>query len=157
MASQVAPQVGDFAPEFAWGSTRSAQLSDCRGRAEVVLFFYPKDQTPGCTVQACSFRDNFTSFRQLGAEVIGISSDSTASHQAFADQYDLPFLLVADPYGSIRRSYGIKKTWGLIPGRVSILIDRAGVIRQIHNSQFQPSTHVPIMLQALRDLHASPH
>ena len=147
--------MGDLAPDFSLDDNdQGTTLNEFRGRADVVIFFYPKDQTPGCTAQACSFRDDHAAFRQLGAEVIGISGDSADSHRSFADRHNLPFRLVTDLDGSIRRQYGIKKTWGLIPGRVSLLIDRAGVIRQIHESQFRPTSHVPAMLAALRELQA---
>ena len=136
------PLVGDLAPDFPLNDPAATTLADFRGRADVVLFFYPKDNTPGCTAQACSFRDDYAAFRQRGAEVIGISGDSGESHAAFAGRHHLPYSLVTDGDGSIRRDYGIRKTWGLIPGRVSILVDRDGVIRQIHESQFRPASHV---------------
>ena len=148
------PGIGDLAPDFPLGLEHAATLGELRGRSAVVLFFYPRDNTPGCTAQACSFRNEFTAFRQRGVEVVGISSDSASSHRSFADQHGLPFPLITDADGSIRRRYGIRKTWGLIPGRVSLLIDREGVIRQIHESQFRPASHVPAMLAALDQLEA---
>ena len=149
------PRVGDLAPDFPLGDDPDAgSLAGLRGRVNVVLFFYPKDQTPGCTAQACAFRDDHAAFRELGAEVIGISGDSAASHRSFAGRHELPFRLVTDGDGSIRRRYGIRKTWGLIPGRVSILVDRSGMIRQVHESQFRPASHVPAMLTALQAVQA---
>jgi len=143
--------VGDLAPDFPLSSDEAAdKLSDFRGRADVVLFFYPKDDTPGCTAQACSFRDDYAEFRRLGAEVVGISGDSGESHRAFAGKHQLPYRLITDADGSIRRRFGIKKTWGLIPGRASVLVDVDGVIRRIYESQFRPASHVPAMLDALR-------
>ena len=153
--SQPKPRVGDHAPDFSLGDDPADSLASRRGRADVVIFFYPRDETPGCTAQACSYRDEHAAFRELGAEVVGISSDSARSHGAFADHHQLPFRLVADTDGSIRRRYGINKTWGLIPGRVSILVDRDGVIRQIHESQFRPTSHVPAMLKALREVQST--
>ena len=149
MPAREGSRVGDFAPDFPLGDDHATTLAQWRGGADVVIFFYPRDKTPGCTAQACSFRDDYAEFRRLGAEVIGISGDSAESHQSFTAQHRLPFHLVTDGDGSIRRRYGIQKTWGLIPGRVSILVDRDGVIRQIHNSQFRPTSHVPAMLRAL--------
>ena len=143
------PQPGDLAPDFALGDPAGRTLADFRGRADVVVFFYPKDQTPGCTAQACSFRDDYATFRERGVEVIGISGDSAESHDAFAGRHRLPFHLVPDADGAIRRRYGIRKTWGLIPGRVSLLIDLEGIIRAVHESQFRPASHVPAMLAAL--------
>ncbi len=145
------PKVGDLAPDFPFSTDDTdGKLSDFRGQADVVLFFYPKDDTPGCTAQACSYRDDYAEFRRLGAEVVGISGDSDDSHRAFAGKHQLPYRLITDGDGSIRRRFGIKKTWGLIPGRVSLLVDVDGVIRQIHESQFRPASHVPAMLDALR-------
>ena len=143
------PEVGDLAPDFPLADPVGQTLASFRGRSDVVIFFYPKDNTPGCTAQACSFRDDQAEFRRRGAEVIGINGDSAASHQGFADRHQLRFHLIADTDGSIRRRYKVKKTWGLIPGRVSYLIDRDGVIRAIHESQFRPASHVPAMLAAL--------
>ena len=149
------PRVGDLAPDFPLGDNHQTTLAEFRGAADVVIFFYPRDKTPGCTAQACSYRDDYAEFRRLGAEVIGISGDSSESHLSFAGQHRLPFHLVTDGDGSIRQQYAIKKTWGLIPGRVSILVDREGLIRQIHESQFRPTSHVPAMLKALREVQST--
>ena len=158
MADHPAPRVGDLAPDFDLGTDpvdgRTFPLSGLRGRSDAVLFFYPKDDTPGCTAQACSFRDEYAEFRRLGVEVVGISGDSDESHARFAGRHRLPYRLVADRDGSIRRRYGIRKTWGLIPGRASVLVDSDGVIRAIHESQFRPAGHVPAMLAALAEVQA---
>ena len=149
--------VGDAAPDFslptAGGGTVS--LSDFRGR-EVVLFFYPMDNSPVCTAEACSFRDSFEAFRDAGAEVIGISSDSPESHRSFANRFNLPFLLVSDMDGKVRERYGVPRTFGLFPGRVTYVIDREGVIRHIFSSQFQPTKHVTEALTVLRTLYGDP-
>ena len=118
------------------------RLSDFRGKSEVVLFFYPKDNSPACTMEACSFRDSHEAFREAGAEVIGISSDSEESHRRFADRHRLPFLLLSDGEGSRPARCGVSRTLGLFPGRVSYLIDRDGIVRHIFSSQFQPWRHV---------------
>jgi peroxiredoxin Q/BCP len=149
--------VGDAAPDFslptAGGGTVS--LSDFRGH-EVVLFFYPMDNSPVCTAEACSFRDSHEAFRDAGAEVIGISSDSPESHRSFANRFNLPFLLVSDMDGKVRERYGVPKTLGLFPGRVTYLIDREGVVRHIFSSQLQPTKHVTEALTVLRTLHGDP-
>lgn len=147
-------RVGDVAPDFTLGSTNgeSVSLADFRGRADVVLFFYPKDDSPACSTEACSFRDGYEAFKDLGAEVIGISSDSEASHVQFADRLRLPFRLLSDPDGSVRKRFGVPKTLGLIPGRVTYLIDREGVVRHIFSSQFQPAKHVSEALDVLKTL-----
>jgi len=127
-------------------------LSDFRGRSDVVLFFYPKDYSPACTIEACSFRDSYEAFRKRGAEVIGISADSPVSHERFAAKFRLPFILLSDSEGSVRRQYGVAKTFGIFPGRASYLIDRQGVIRHILSSQFLPVKHVSSALGVLERL-----
>ncbi len=146
--------VGDLAPDFRLvaGDGRAVSLSDFRGRSEVVLFFYPRDDSPGCTAQACSFRDSHEAFQAAGAEVIGVSSDPAGSHRAFASRHRLPYLLLADSDGSVRASYGVPRTFGLIPGRVTYLIDREGVVRHVFSSQFRPTRHVTEALRVLAEI-----
>ena len=145
-------QVGDAAPDFDLpdASGKRVRLSDFKGRRGVVLYFYPKDDTPGCTKEACSFRDSYEEFRNAGAEVIGVSSDSEGSHRRFAEKYRLPFLLVADARGELRKRYGVPSTFGLLPGRVTYVIDREGIVRHVFNSQLQASKHVDEALAVLR-------
>jgi peroxiredoxin Q/BCP len=147
-------KVGDKAPDFDLPDATGTRvkLSDFRGKQSVVLYFYPKDDTPGCTKEACSFRDSYESFKDAGAEVIGVSSDSEASHQKFADKFKLPFRLVADGGGSVRKRYGVPATLGLLPGRVTFVIDRDGVVRHVFNSQLQATKHVDEALTVLRRL-----
>ena len=155
MASRGEPKVGDRAPEFTLESSTGSRISlaDFRGRSEVVLFFYPKANTPFCTAEACTFRANEESFRKVGAQVIGISSASPEALARFASLRKLPFLLLSDPDGEVRRKYGVSRTFGFLPGRVTYLIDREGIIRHIYSSQFQPTRHAVEMLGVLRDLH----
>ena len=145
-------QVGDAAPDFDLpdASGRRVRLSEFEGKRGVVLYFYPKDDTPGCTKEACSFRDSYEEFREAGAEVIGVSSDSAASHQGFARRHRLPFVLVADEGGEVRKRYGVPSTLGLLPGRVTYVIDRAGIVRHVFNSQLQATKHVDEALASLR-------
>jgi peroxiredoxin Q/BCP len=147
---------GDPAPEFELPSSNgeTVRLSDFRGKSEVVLYFYPKDDTPGCTTEACSFRDRYESFRDAGAEVIGVSSDSGESHRGFVQKHRLPFVLLSDADGAVRKQYGVPKTLGLIPGRTTYLIDREGIVRHVFSSQFQPLKHVAETLEVLKRLHA---
>ena len=118
----------------------------------MVVYFYPKDFTQGCTAEACSFRDSYESFKDLGAEVIGISSDSQDSHRGFAQRHHLPFILLSDMDGSTRKAYGVKKTLGLFPGRVSFVIDKKGIIRHVFSSQSRATAHVGEALNVLKSL-----
>lgn len=127
-------------------------LSDFRGKSEVVLYFYPKDNTPACAAEACSFRDSHEAFKEAGAEVIGVSSDTADSHRRFASRFRLPFLLLSDPDGLVRARFGVPRTFGLFPGRVTYLIDRGGVVRHVFSSQLQFSRHVNEMLGVLAGL-----
>lgn len=115
----------------------------------LVLYFYPKDYTPGCSAQACSFRDEYQSFVERGAEVIGVSSDDPKSHAGFSKRLQLPFKLMSDPDGSARNAFGIPKTLGLLPGRATFLIDTTVTIRYVFNSQFAPQKHVAMTLAAI--------
>lgn len=145
---------GDEAPDFELldRSGRAVRLRDFRGKQPVVLYFYPKDDTPGCTKEACSFRDQYEDFQALGAEVIGVSSDSTESHARFVEKYSLPFRLLSDRGGRVRKAYGVPATFGLIPGRVTFVIDRLGMVRHVFNSQSQATRHVEEALETLRGL-----
>ncbi len=127
---------GDPAPDFTLTDQNgeTVTLSDYRGKW-VVAYFYPKDDTPGCTREACSFRDSYEDFVDVGAEVIGISAQDEASKKKFAEKYNLPFKLVADTGNTIRKAYGVPKTMGLLPGRVTYVIDPEGIVRKVFNSQ----------------------
>lgn len=150
----MAIKVGDAAPDFTLQSQAGepVTLSDFQGQKVVVLYFYPKDDTPGCTTESCTFRDSFQDFQDLGVEVIGISSDSTDSHQKFASKYSLPFTLVSDTDSSVRKAYGVPATLGLLPGRVTYVIDKTGTVRHLFNSQFNPKKHVDEALSVLKGL-----
>ena len=146
--------VGSSAPDFTLPSQSGASVSlkDFLGKRPVVLFFYPRDDTPGCTRQACAIRDEFEEFGKLDAEVIGISSDSVASHERFAGRHDLPFTLLSDEGGGVRRLYGVPNTFGLFPGRVTYVIDAVGVVRHVFSSQLGVTRHVEEALGALREI-----
>ena len=148
--------VGDAAPNFTAlaGDGRSVRLSDYLHKQIVVLYFYPKDDTPGCTTQACGFRDAFEDFNDAGAVVLGVSSDTVESHRRFAAERKLPFLLLSDADGAIRKAYGVPKTFGLLPGRVTYVIDRDGVVQHRFNSQFFAGRHVNEALKIVRELAA---
>lgn len=145
---------GDKAPDFTLNDQdgKSISLKDFRDRKNVVVYFYPKDDTPGCTKESCTFRDQYTAFTDVGAEVLGISSDSEGSHRAFKEKYKLPFPLLADAGGKVRKAFGVPKSLGLLPGRVTYVIDRTGVIRHAFNSQLNPTKHVDEAIQVLKTL-----
>jgi thioredoxin-dependent peroxiredoxin len=152
LAKQVS--VGDEAPDFSLASQTGSRfnLSDRLGTNGIVLYFYPKDNTPGCTAEAKAFRDSYEVFKEMGAEVVGISSDSVDSHMDFASQCDLPFTLLSDPGGRVRKLYGVPSTLGVLPGRVTYIIDSHGVVRHIFNSQFNATKHVEEAIKVLRSI-----
>jgi peroxiredoxin Q/BCP len=141
---------GETAPDFSLKDQNgnTVRLSDFKGKKAVVLYFYPKDDTPGCTKQACSFRDAIEDFMQLDAEVIGISSDK--DHRQFAEKYKLPFKLLSDYDSKVRKLYDVPATLGILPGRVTYVIDKQGVVRKIYNNQFQAELHVEEARKALK-------
>jgi len=146
--------VGEKAPAFTLKDQHGASVSlaDFTGRKNVVVYFYPKDDTPGCTKESCTFRDQYTAFTDVGAVVLGISSDSEKSHRAFAEKYQLPFPLLADSGGTVRKQFQVPKSLGLLPGRVTFVIDKQGVIRHVFNSQLNPTKHVDEALGVLKTL-----
>lgn len=127
-------------------------LSEYLGKKDVVLYFYPKDETPGCTAEACSFRDSYDELVKLGAEVLGVNGQSVKSHKSFATHYGLPFILLSDEDNQVRKLYGVPSTMGLIPGRVTYIIDKKGVVRHIFNSQTQTRQHVEEAKATLQEL-----
>jgi peroxiredoxin Q/BCP len=144
--------VGQPAPDFTLPDQdgNPVTLSSLRG-GWVVVYFYPKDDTPGCTKEACSFRDSFEDFTDAGATVIGVSSDSVESHRAFVDKYQLPFTLVSDESGAVRKEWKVSKSLGLIPGRVTFVVDPEGVVRHSFSSQMKPVAHIAEALGVIRE------
>lgn len=146
-------QPGDPMPDLTLpGPSGPVRLRDRLGERTLVVYFYPKDETAGCTAQACSFRDSYEDFTAAGAEVIGISGDSVSSHESFARHHRLPFLLLSDPEGAARTAFGVGKTLGLLPGRVTFVIDRDGVIRHTFDSQIRVGKHVADALAVVKRL-----
>lgn len=145
-------EVGDPAPEFTATASdgRRVSLSDFQGKQAVVVFFYPRDNSPICTKEACAFRDAYEDFVAAGAAVIGVSSDSDESHRSFAASQRLPYLLIADADGALRRLFGVPNSLFVLPGRVTYVIDRAGIVRHIFNSQLLGTRHVKEALQTVR-------
>jgi peroxiredoxin Q/BCP len=146
--------VGDTAPDFTLTSQKgeSVTLSQFRGKKNVVLYFYPKDETPGCTREGCTFRDSYELFTDLGAEVVGVSADTVESHKAFAEHHNLPFTLLSDLDNEVRKLYAATSTLGIIPGRVTFVIDKKGVVRHVFSSQLQPEKHIEEARGVLRKL-----
>jgi peroxiredoxin Q/BCP len=147
-------RIGDKAPDFELTNQRGSKtrLCDLIMNGNVVLFFYPKDDSPGCTREACAFRDSYEVFKEAGAEVVGISSDSEDSHQHFADKHNLPYTLLSDTGGTVRKLYGVPNTMGILPGRVTYIIDKQGVVRHIFNSQLNLIGHIEEALKILKSM-----
>ena len=145
-------KVGDRAPEFALRAQDGevVKLSDILRGGSAVVYFYPKDKTPGCTAEAGAFRDSYAKFGELGAEVVGISSDSVDSHKGFASECQLPFKILSDQSGEVRKRFGVPSSMGILPGRVTYVIDRGGIVRYIFSSQLQATRHVQEALESLR-------
>jgi thioredoxin-dependent peroxiredoxin len=149
-------QVGDKAPDFTLPSQdgEPVRLYDRLGERVVVLYFYPKDNTSGCTAEACGFRDSYEVFTDAGAEVIGVSSDSVGKHASFAGKHKLPFTLVSDQGGRVRKSYGVPAVLGVLPGRVTYVIDRDGTVRNVFSSMTNIGRHISDALETVRQLQA---
>ena len=147
--------VGSKAPDFTLTDRegRAVSLFDFRGK-KVVIYFYPKDNTPGCTRQACAFAGAYAAFQEKNVEVIGISRDSTASHQRFAEKYNLPFILLSDPERQAIEAYGVwqekklygKVSWGIV--RSTFIVDEAGIITAVM-PKVKPDTNAAEVLEAL--------
>ncbi len=147
-------KIGDRAPDFTLESQSGdkVRIKDFIGKKIIVLYFYPKDGTPGCTAEACSFRDNYDVFKNAGAEVIGISSDAVESHSAFVLKYNLQFILLSDKDQTVRKLYGVPSTLGLLPGRVTYIIDKKGIVRHVFSSQFNATKHISEALRVIQSL-----
>ena len=151
-----APRVGERAPDFTLprADGKPFRLSDAVRRGVVVLYFYPKDETMGCVAEACAFRDEYDVFTEAGAEVVGVSADSSESHRQFAAHHRLPFVLLTDADGAVRKLYGVGKALGILDGRMTYVIDTKGVVRHVFSSRLQPTRHVAEALGIVRGLAA---
>jgi len=157
-AAAGAPEVGALAPAFKLQDQTGKwhSLSDYKGHW-VALYFYPKDDTPGCTTQACSFRDNVFAFKKENAVILGISVDDVASHKAFAEKHGLPFTLLADPDKAVTREYGVLKTYmGVmeLARRDTFLIDPDGKVAK-HYESVEPEGHSQVVLDDIKALKAA--
>ena len=147
-------KVGDKASDFTlpYQSGTMVSLREFIGNKIIVLYFYPKDFSRGCTAEACAFRDSYDVFVQAGAQVIGISSQTTESHNKFAILNRLPFILLSDQDGKVRKLYGVPSTLGLLPGRVTYIIDKRGTVRHIFSSQSKPTQHIEEALKVVKEM-----
>ena len=148
------PNVGDRAPDFRLPDANGAtvRLSEILSKKAVVLYFYPKDETPGCTAESCAFRDAYDDFTAAGAEVVGVSRDDGASHVRFAAHHRLPFVLLSDPEGRVHDLYGIRTRLGFLRDRVTFVIDRGGIVRHVFTSMIDMQAHVQKALPIVREL-----
>ncbi|MGV1012074.1 MAG: peroxiredoxin [Flavobacterium sp.] len=147
----MALKVGDTLPNFTAKDTNGTIFDSQNyiGKQSLVIYFYPKDNTPGCTAEACSFRDNYQDFKDLGAEVIGISADSVTSHLKFKSKFKLPFILLSDADKKLRKLFGVENSLIFLPGRETFVADKNGVILLIFNSM-SSKIHIEKALQILK-------
>lgn len=148
-------KVGDKLPLFELRdqNNKLVQIQSFIGENILVIYFYPKDDTPGCTAEACSFRDFYVDFVEVGAKVIGISADDPISHSRFAKRHNLPFTLLSDHENNVRKLFGVPKSFlGLIPGRVTYVIDKQGTVRGLFNSQLNAQKHVQEAMHILKQI-----
>ncbi len=145
---------GDRAPDFTLKDQdgRPFTLSRQLEQGPLVLFFYPKDNSAGCTMQACAFRDAYQDFQDAGVEVIGISQDSEASHRSFIQGKQLPYRLLSDPGNRVGALYGVESRLLVLRGRITFLVDQSGTIRAVFDSKLNVTGHVPAMLRAIETL-----
>jgi peroxiredoxin Q/BCP len=153
--NKMALKIGDYCPLFSLPNQFGEQIhiQNFIGKRNLVIYFYPKDDTPGCTKEACTFRDRHEEFKDLGCEVTGISSDSPEKHQKFAEKHRLSFTLLSDSSNEVRKMFGVPTNlFGLLPGRVTYVIDKKGIIRGIYNSQTDPAGHIDKALEIVKRL-----
>ncbi|MFY0606856.1 MAG: peroxiredoxin [Cyclobacteriaceae bacterium] len=145
-------KIGDKIPSIALKNQNDelVQLDELAQKGPLVVYFYPKDETPGCTAQACGFRDSHADFMDVGAQVVGISGDSPASHQKFAKRHNLQFDLLSDSEKLAEKAFGVPKTlFGLLPGRVTYVFDNQGLLIKEFNSSTMISKHIKEAIGAL--------
>jgi peroxiredoxin Q/BCP len=147
----MALKIGDKLPNFK-GKDTNGNLFDSQdyiGKQPLVIYFYPKDETKVCTAQACSFRDNYEEFKDLGAEIIGISADSVQSHIKFKSKFNLPFILLSDNDKKLRKLFGVENDFLIIPGRQTFVVDKNGFIIMVFNSM-SGTIHIEKALKVLK-------
>ena len=146
---------GERAPEFegTLADGKQLRLRDFRGRRHIILYFFPKDFTPGCTKEACSFRDRRAEIAALDAEIVGVSLDTPEKHASFAEKYQLPYPLISDRSAAIATAFGVSRLGGWLPTkRVTFVIDKQGVVQKVIQSEFSIDMHINEALETLRSL-----
>ncbi|MFN3917607.1 MAG: peroxiredoxin [Flavobacteriales bacterium] len=143
-------KIGDFIPSFALLNQHGETVSSDQFRGKkLVIFFYPKDNTPGCTAEACSFRDNYGLFKAKGTEILGISSDSVETHKKFAKKHNLTYSILSDGKGKVRKLFGVPKILGFIPGRVTYMVDENGKVVHIFDALLDSKRHIQEALSSI--------
>lgn len=152
---EIRVRVGETAPDFEGSTSEGTRLGlkDLIAKKNVILYFYPKDDTPGCTKEGCSFRDNLALIRSMGAEIVGVSLDSVESHKEFSAKYHLNFPLISDSEKKIAAAYGVLKDTGTSTNRVTFLINKQGKIAKIF-PKVDVTKHTEEILAALKELSA---
>ena len=153
MSGQNNIQVGDKIPVFSLKDQNGVifDSSDYIGNTTMVIYFYPKDDTPGCTKEACKFRDSYEEFTDRNVKVIGISADDIQSHKDFAAKYNLPFTLLSDTDNKVRKLFGVKSNmFGMIPGRVTYIVNNKGIVQFMYDNMFNAEKHIDKALEALK-------
>jgi peroxiredoxin Q/BCP len=151
----MAIQTGDKCPTFSLPDQNGQIVNsdELIGKKILVIYFYPKNETSGCTREACSFRDSYEEFKDLGCEVIGISSDSVSSHKKFEQNHRLNFILLADTKKEVRKAFGVPPSlFGLISGRVTYIVDLQGTVRGVYNSLTDAEGHIREALRTVKDI-----
>jgi thioredoxin-dependent peroxiredoxin len=148
-------EVGSKIPDFTLPDQdgKIFNIKDVLGKENLVIYFYPKDDTPGCTKEACTFRDQYEEFRKVNAKIIGISGQSVASHKQFEEKYKLPFTLLSDEDNKVRKLFGVSS--GPIPGRVTFVVDKTGKVVYTFDSQMQAAKHVEEAMRILKEMKPS--
>lgn len=146
-------QIGDTVPTFSLldQNGKMIKIDSTLGKS-MIIYFYPKDDTPGCTKEACKFRDEYENFTDLGAMVIGISADSVESHKNFEEKYKLPFTLLADTENNVRKLFGVPNNLFVIPGRVTYVVNNQGIVVHVFNSQLGAEKHISESLKKLKEI-----
>lgn len=153
-SARIGTAVGDLAPDFTLPDQHGnpVTLSSFRGKQSVVLFFYPKSFSGGCTAEACAFRDSHEVFKEAGAAVIGISTDSVDTQHSFSQKHQLMYTLLSDASGELQKTYQIPRWLGIFRGRVTFVIDKQGIVRHVFNSQMMINSHISEAIKTLKQL-----